>query len=84
MNDKALMEDLLTTVKSQCDLFLHATVESSTPNIHDIFNNALFECLRMQNEIYNKMSENGWYPKQNVEMQKIQQLEQKFVSQMMQ
>ena len=32
----------------------------------------------MQNEVYNLMSQKGWYPTQPVEQQKIDQLKQKY------
>ena len=30
MDDKALMEDMLMTVKGVCDLYMHGTIESGT------------------------------------------------------
>lgn len=81
MNDKLLMDDLLTSVKAQCDLFLHATIESSTPDVHEAFNNALFEVLRIQNEVYGKMAARNWYPSDQATMNKVQQVEQKFIEQ---
>lgn len=81
MNDKLLMEDVLTSIKAQCDLYLHGTIESSTPDVHEVFNNSLFEFLRMQNELYGKMSSRNWYPSSHAPQNKIQQVEQKFVSQ---
>lgn len=81
MNDKDLMEDILTVVKSSCDLCLHGTVESSTPNIHSTFNTVLNDTLKMQNEIYTKMSQKGWYPAEQVEQQKIDKVKQSFSAQ---
>ena len=81
MNDKILMEDILTTIKAQCDLYLHGTIESATPDVHDAFNNGLFEFLRIQNEVFSKMAARNWYPQEQVPMNKIQQVEQKFVNQ---
>lgn len=81
MNDKILMDDILTTTKAQCDLFLHGTIESSTPEVHEAFNNSLFEFLRIQNEVYAKMSARNWYPSENAPMNKVQQVEQKFANQ---
>ena len=78
MNDQSLMQDLLITIKETCDLFLHATVESSTPEVRTIFNNSLFECLRIQNEVFSKMEDKGWYPENRVQPTKINQVEQKF------
>ena len=62
MNDKDLLEDILLTVKGGSDLYLHGTIESSTPNVHSTFDKALNDSLKMQNEIYSKMAAKGWYP----------------------
>ena len=81
MDDKTLMEDVLLSSKGICDLYLHGTIESSTANVHSAFDCALSDCLRMQDDIYTKMSEKGWYPTQPVEQQKISQVKQKFAGQ---
>lgn len=81
MNDKDLMEDMLLTVKGACDLCMHGTIESSTPNVHSAFDNALCESLKMQNEIYNKMSQKGWYPAEQAEQQKIDKVKQTYSAQ---
>ena len=31
MNDQQIMEDILMTTKGACDLYMHGTIESSTP-----------------------------------------------------
>lgn len=80
MDDRNLMEDVLLQTKGVCDLYLHGAIESSTPNIHKAFETALTESIRMQNELYSKMSQKGWYPSDQVEQQKIQQLKQQFSS----
>lgn len=80
MDDKALMEDILLTVKGATDLYLHGTIESSTSNIKSTFNKVLNETLAMQSEIYNKMSQKGWYPTTEVEQQKIQSTKDKYSS----
>ena len=71
MNDKDLLEDILLTVKGASDLYLHGTIESSTPNIHSAFDKALCDSLKMQNEIYSKMQSKGLYPAQQAEQTKI-------------
>ncbi len=81
MDDKNLMENLLWNVKEVCDLYLHGTIESATCNVHGAFDKALNDSLTMQDQIYSKMSEKGWYPAEQVEQQKIQQVKQKFSSQ---
>ena len=81
MNDQAIMENLLLTTKGVCDLYMHGTVESSTQNVHKAFDTALSDSLCMQDDIYKQMTAKGWYPVQNVEQQKIDQVRQKFANQ---
>lgn len=78
MDDKCIMEDILLTTKGMCDLYMHGTVESSTANVHSTFNSALNETLMMQDNIYKKMAEMGWYPMEQAEQQKIEKVKQKF------
>lgn len=78
MNDRDIMENLLLTTKGVCDLYMHGAIESSTQNVHGAFDSALNESLCMQDQTYQKMSEKGWYPTQNVEQQKIDAVRQRF------
>ncbi|MDD6262263.1 MAG: spore coat protein [Clostridiales bacterium] len=78
MDDKLIMEDILTTVKSAADLYLHGTIESGTVNVHRTFDRKLSETLQMQNEIYSKMSQKGWYSEEQAQQQKIDQTRQKY------
>ncbi|MEG1967448.1 MAG: spore coat protein, partial [Clostridia bacterium] len=52
MNDQAIMENLLQTTKGVCDLYMHGTIESATPNVHTAFDDALEQSLCMQDNIY--------------------------------
>ena len=78
MDDKLIMEDILTTVKGAADLYLHGPIESATINIHQAFDQKLNDTLQMQNEIYSKMSQRGWYAEEQAEQQKVDQTKQKF------
>jgi spore coat protein CotF len=80
MDDKTIMTTILCNVKGACDLMMHGSIESSTPNVHSTFKTVLNDTLDVQNQIYSKMSEKGWYPTQSVEQQKIDQARQKFSS----
>ena len=81
MNDRFIMESLLLTTKGVCDLYMHGTIESGTRNVHDTFDKALNKSLCMQDELYQKMASKGWYPTQQAEQQKIDQVRQKFSGQ---
>lgn len=81
MNDQELLEDILLTIKGAADLYLHATIEASTPNIKNEFHDALHETLKIQSDIYNKMSEKGWYPQEQAQQQQIDKVKQKYSGQ---
>ncbi|MBD5113669.1 MAG: spore coat protein [Ruminococcaceae bacterium] len=81
MDDKNLMENILLLEKGVCDLFMHGTIESSTANVHQAFNTALNDALCMQDNIYDKMSEKGWYPTEQAEQNKVNTVRQKFSAQ---
>ncbi len=78
MNDQNLMENLLLVEKGVCDLYLHGTIEASTPDVQQSFKTALNESLGMQGRIYSEMSSKGWYTADNAEQTKLQQVRQKF------
>lgn len=78
MDDKCVMENILFTTKGVCDLHMHGTIESSTSDVHQAFDQALDDCLNMQNQIYKKMSAKGWYPTEQAEQQKITKLKNQF------
>jgi len=80
MDDKTLMENVLYAIKTTCDLYLHGAIEASSGNVHGAFSNALDKSLRMQNEIYGKMSEKGWYQTKQAQPAQLQQTAQKFTT----
>ena len=51
MEDKDLMEKELLTIKGACDLYLHGTLESTTAEVHQAFENALNTSLDIQNKM---------------------------------
>ncbi len=81
MDDRCIMENLLLTTKGVCDLYLHGTIESSTQNIHQTFDQALDDSLGMQDDIYRKMTAKGWYATENAEQQKIQKVKNQYAGQ---
>lgn len=81
MDDKNIMENLLLTTKGICDLYLHGTIESSTQSVHSTFDTALQQSLKIQDTIYQKMSEKGWYPTEIAEQKKIDKVKEKYQNQ---
>ena len=80
MDDKNLMQNLLLLEKGVCDLYMHGAVESGTQNVHLAFNSAFTDSLSMQNEIYTKMSQKGWYSQKQVDQNKIDTLKTQYSS----
>ena len=78
MNEKEIMENLLLNLKGECDLYMHGAIESGTANVHTAFTQALNDTIAMQNQVYAKMSEKGWYPAQSAQPQQISAVKQKF------
>lgn len=78
MDDKQIMENLLLTEKGVCDLFLHGALESATGSVHQAFSTALNDALCMQDEIYRKMSQKGWYPSEKAEQKQILKVRDKY------
>ena len=78
MEDQSLMENILLLEKGVCDLYLHGTIESSTEKVHGTFRAALTESLCMQDTLYTKMANKGWYPSAQAEQNQITNVKQKF------
>ena len=78
MDDKCIMENLLLTTKGVCDLYLHGTIESSTMDVHQTFDQALNTSLCMQDDIYKKMSSKGWYSTEQAEQTKLMKVKNQF------
>lgn len=78
MDDKVILENILTNVKGNCNLMMNGAIESATPNVHCAFTSSLNDALAIQNEIYTKMAQKGWYQVQPEDQQKIDQVKQKF------
>lgn len=81
MNDEKIMENLLLTEKGACDLYLHGAIESATQNVHAAFDDVLNQSLCMQDNIYQKMSAQGWYPSEQAPQQQIDKVKNQFAQQ---
>lgn len=81
MDDKNIMENILQTTKGACELYLHGSIESATPNVQSAFNAALNNSLTMKDEVFKQMSNKGWYPMTQAPQQQLDQVKQKYNSQ---
>lgn len=77
-NDRNVMENLLLLEKGACDLYMHGAIEASDAKVFSSFSSALNQSLQLQNQIYTKMKEKGWYAPEVAQPDKVTQLKQKF------
>lgn len=75
MEEKLMMSNVLTNIKSLCGLLMNACIES--PNINESLKNTLNNYIELQSELYQNMVNQGWYQIETVEASKIEQLKQK-------
>lgn len=81
MDDKCIMQNLLNNTKAVCDLYMHGSIESGTPNVQRAFTTALTDALSMQDSLYKQMTSKGWYTAQQAPQQQLDQVRQKFAGQ---
>lgn len=72
MNDKLLFESMLLILKSNMEVYTHGTLESSNDDVRKTICYGLETTLKLQEELYNKMTECGWYKIQNIDSKTIQ------------
>ena len=66
MNDQILMENMLLLLKSNMEVYVHGTLEASNPAVHECLKFGLDQTVILQQNLYNKMTECGWYQISNV------------------
>ena len=81
MTDRDYMENMLLLEKGACDLLMHGAIESSSTDVHQTFATSLGAALRRQEQIYDKMQQRGWYPDDQVQQSKINEVKMKFSQQ---
>lgn len=80
MDDRNLMENMLMLEKGACDLLMHGSLEASTQEVRAAFNDSLNSVLGMQQQTYDKMQAKGWYPSEQVQQTKINEIKMQFAS----
>ena len=73
MNDKLLLENILLILKSNMEVYTHGTLESSNQDVRETIKYGLETTIELQNNLYNKMSECGWYQVNNIDANAIKQ-----------
>jgi len=71
MNDRLLLENMLLLLKSTVEVYVHGSLESSNKLVHNALKSNLDTIIKLQDALYNKMTECGWYVIQNIEAKEI-------------
>lgn len=74
MNNKVILENVLTLTKSLNMLYVNGTIEASNKEVRKIMEKGLEESLKMQEEIYQLMVDDGYYQVCNVKQPEIEKL----------
>lgn len=80
MKDRDICENLLTLIKSICNILSSGAQEASTTEIAEVFRECLDETLAVQHDVYKAMEESGFYQTTNVPVDQINQLQNKFAN----
>ena len=80
MEDKIIMNTVLTLTKNACDILMHGAIESNTSNIKETFIDALDDFLEMQGSIFTEMESAGLYKIGNTTETNISKVRSKYES----
>ena len=80
MQDKEMLEDVLTSQKQITGLYNTYANECATTAIRDEMMNILHDEHDIQADIFMEMQKRGWYPTPMAKEQKIQSTKQKFLN----
>ena len=72
MDDKLLMNGYLMILKSNTEVFVHGTLESSNTNVRKLLHKCLDETLESQANSFDSMKEYGFYEVNNIKNSEIE------------
>ena len=72
MNDEEIITNYLSIIKSNVEVYVHGTIESSNKDIKDNLKYGLDQTLMSQEITYNEMVNNSWYKIENVKCSEIE------------
>lgn len=78
MTDKDIMMGLLGDYKLAIETLSHAAIEAANENLKRDFINALNSAYEEQKQVWNAISQRGWYSVKPAQMQEIQETRNKF------
>ena len=73
MDDQTWMENYLLILKSNVEVYVHGTLESSNQDVRDALKRGLDETMEHQAKTYDEMTAQGWYVVQNIKASEVKQ-----------
>ena len=74
MNDKEMMQDLLTSEKQVISSYSTGITESSCINLRNTLVNNFKNAQEIQYKVFDTMKQKGWYPTKDAPTNEVQQL----------
>ena len=72
--DKLLCEQMLLILKSNVEVYVHGTLESSNNKVRNTLKNGLDMTMSMQEDLYNLMTDYNWYQVKNIKCSDIEKV----------
>ena len=71
MTNEEIIANYLGLLKSNVEVYVHGTIESSNKDIRDNLKYGLDQTLMSQDRTFNEMVKNSWYKVDNVDTKEI-------------
>ena len=72
--DKLLCEQMLLILKSNVEVYVHGTLESSNNKVRNALKNGLDMTMSMQEDLFNIMTDYNWYQVKNIKCSDIEKV----------
>ena len=79
MNDQELMTNYLSLLKSNVEVYVHGTIESSNKKVRDVIKCGLDETLNGQERTFNEMVSSNMYKVSNIKSSDVKKVHDKIV-----
>lgn len=74
MNDQELMTNYLSLLKSNVEVYVHGTLESSNEKVRKIIRSGLDETLNSQERTFNEMVSSNMYEVSNIKSSEVKKV----------
>ena len=74
MNDKELMTNYLSILKSNVEVYVHGTLESSNKKVREVIRCGLEETLNAQERTFNEMVDANMYQVSNIKASDVKKV----------